>query len=908
MALHPTRQFLRAIDDDPTKCILWVGAGLSASDVRQGAKGLPDWHTLMQRMIDDLRDSGSCEPADLESLQGALEHGEYLEIAQTYRQKTRPDQFAAFIKSEIDPPDIVESTVHRTIIDIRFRGIITTNFDRVFERQSDLLDPLVYPQCLDDVNGFRRHGFFAKIHGCIRITPNPAENLVLTEESYQVLRSNPKYQTILRSCIVMHPLLTAGFSLKDPDFLGLIDDLRESLGPSMPTIYSLMQDPGSAAREVWLNRGVKIIPYDNHREIGEFFLDLLKLSAVRHPAPLVPPISKLSEIDFSGLAENWRRARSLGDAMTMLQVHIEQLPSANQQEDFLFRLLANVAQSEELRLAPHFVKLGTKAADDALCRIFERAEKEQSFGSSRPSPNLSPVRAWALKHWQDFTEDGQTNTLKWLIDKEWNEELELMAVFNQLLQSARAGKNPRRLYDIYLVCGSVAGADEAIESIVLSPEFARVEDTGKPWNKSSEQHAQEGVRLEKFRKRVRGKLYGTVKEIVSEAEQIDISLGEESYPDFTLCVSECLLEDFAHLSHLTLHGSSDLYNPRKAVEIVDALASLKTKKCQIAVFWAFHRWPERMRGMISLGDDLTILEGGLLKPLWWRFSSEMRIHYLESRRRPDPHGLLLETGQEFLLNELMGLTYNIDQDFRRAFNASLESFRTSDDEERYEPRPLQELWREQDLNYSMSEDAPPELVRRIAVTRKDWNKLEPASVRWDEARQRAEDALRDGDLTRWVTQERRDFAIDNLLGSYFPSEVKVVFYPRMIAHAAKQLGVDKNALSTVVFIHLTVHAFSHIGRDQDGMHWTTFALPLADAPDSTPSIAHEAIAQYYTFKLLEQLNDATLTSTFITLEKACSDVYRAWRATEHYSLEQMKDALMSVRRATGRWPPVYGMH
>ena len=64
MALHPTRQFLRANDDDPTKCILWVGAGLSASNVREGAKGLPDWHTLMQRMIEDLRDSGSCEPAN----------------------------------------------------------------------------------------------------------------------------------------------------------------------------------------------------------------------------------------------------------------------------------------------------------------------------------------------------------------------------------------------------------------------------------------------------------------------------------------------------------------------------------------------------------------------------------------------------------------------------------------------------------------------------------------------------------------------------------------------------------------------------------------------------------------------------------------------------------------------------
>lgn len=156
MTLHLTQQFRRAIGDDPTKCILWVGAGLSASGVREGGKGLPDWNTLMQHMIDDLRDSKICEPAALQILESALRDGKYLEVAQAYKQRTRPDQFAAFLKTELDPPDIAESEVHQTILRIHFRGIFTTNFDRVFERQSDLLEPLVYPQCLNDIDGFRR--------------------------------------------------------------------------------------------------------------------------------------------------------------------------------------------------------------------------------------------------------------------------------------------------------------------------------------------------------------------------------------------------------------------------------------------------------------------------------------------------------------------------------------------------------------------------------------------------------------------------------------------------------------------------------------------------------------------------------------------------------------------------------
>ncbi len=630
---------------------------------------------------------------------------------------------------------------------------------------------------------------------------------------------------------------------------------------------------------------------------------MLKISKKRHPAPIAEAVSTLSEIDFSALVENWGRAQTLEDATTLLQEQIDRLSGSDQKEDFLFRFLAVVADNEEIRLAPHFVDLGTEAADRALGRIFKKAEESGSPTGMRPNPKFKEVKKWAIEHWQEFTREGDTTTFGWLLDEAWNGKSGSRSVFDELLGSVRASGNPRRLSDLYAVCGDIAGAQEAIERIVFAADFVSGEKHDKSWLKSAEQLTQEEIRLEKFRRRVRGKSFRTPKEIVTEAEQLDVSLGEESYPEFTVCVAERMIEDFARYSHLTLHSSS-LYDPDKAAEIVDAFASLKTKKCQTAVFWAFNRWPERMRGLMSLSEDLKLLESGLLKPLWWRFSSKTRIDYLKSRKHPDPHGITFETGQEFLLKDLMGLTYDIDLEFRRTFNASLATFRTSDEEERYEPRPLQELWRERELSYSISDDVPPELVRRIAVTRADWDNLQPASVRWEEARRKAENVFDDGDLTQWVSNERKDFGIDDLLGAYFPSKVRVVLYGRMIARTAKLLRLDEDALSTIVFIHETVHAFSHIGRDQDGMYWSAFAIPLADAPDATPIVTHEAIAQFYTFKLLQRVKDARLMDTFLTLEQSCSNVYRAWRATENYSLEQMREVLVKCRRATGQWPPV----
>ncbi len=77
MPLHLTKQLSRAIQDDSSKCVLFVGAGLSASDIRQAGNGLPDWDTLMQHMIDDLRDSEKCDVGTLAKLGSQMGSGLY---------------------------------------------------------------------------------------------------------------------------------------------------------------------------------------------------------------------------------------------------------------------------------------------------------------------------------------------------------------------------------------------------------------------------------------------------------------------------------------------------------------------------------------------------------------------------------------------------------------------------------------------------------------------------------------------------------------------------------------------------------------------------------------------------------------------------------------------------------------
>jgi hypothetical protein len=306
-------------------------------------------------MIDDLRDSENCDALTLAQLEQLLKEGRHLDVAVAFRQQTRPDQFAAFLKSELDPPDLIQSRLHEVILKTRFRGIITTNFDMVFESQSDTLEPLVYPQFLDDPSAIQRDKLLVKIHGCIRRTRSPAENLVLTDESYRILRADRRYRTLMNVFLLGYRILTVGFSLRDPDFLGLIDDLREVFGDELPTIYSLMLEPAHKAREEWRRRGVEIIPYADHSQLLGFFEELQQLSDRAHPLPTVTPVLTESEVNYDALLEQWRRAQRVEEMYEIVQRQIEVLPNDQQRESFLFQLVALSRKHDEMRLTPYLV-------------------------------------------------------------------------------------------------------------------------------------------------------------------------------------------------------------------------------------------------------------------------------------------------------------------------------------------------------------------------------------------------------------------------------------------------------------------------------------------------------------------------------------------------------------------------
>jgi len=917
-------RFINAVGTDPGNCVLVVGSGLSKQGVRAEGKGLPDWDDLMRLMIHHLASNDLCTKPTIEQLRVWLAEDppRYLDIAEEFCKAHAeiPQEYEQFLHRHLKPSDLEESELHRLIVEMGFRGIVSYNFDMIFEKHSDRLIRVVYPDILDQIHLLRNKGYLLKIHGCVE---RPASQLVLTRSSFERFSGDSRYRELLRSVFVHDHVLCAGFSLRDPNFRSMMEDIKVTWDTKFPTVFALMQDPGQKCRADWLDKRVVILRYADHSEVKEFFQEwtlrckagddtgvaaLNGRSRLRRSSTTsrgAKPDASLSweARGFQEFVKEWQGKQKVGEMDAIMSEHLSRLLGPAEREAVLFRVGAMCRSRERPHLCHHLIAVGTPACFDLTRQIIRAAAEDDQLRVLSPDRVHVPIHQWVLREaaWPD-DRDALENFLKWILDADWAKHgVDVSTAFREVLSRVANSSRERVLDSLYRISEHIPGAAAEIERVALAPGFVRTHDQVE---RSWDRHVVEEIKQEKLR-RAFLPLPRSLSPAAMLAQAAALEGPEDEYCPYVRVAARFLLTDFVHRAHLGLHHSSSLYDPAKAREIVDALAALRSPRQQITVLWAINHWAEDHRGLGSLQVDSESLREGLLVPLWWRYSSEARIQYLQESGRhrgmvPSPQW----TGQEFLLHDMMGLRYDVDEDFRREFNKSLEYYDNRHGEERYNPWPLQALWRDRELTYEIVDDLPPELARRVVTRRVDPESSQNADRQWEEAEQTAQALLEDRDgLQEIVSAERRDYVVDNLLGAYSPSKRRVVLYQQMLSLAALDLTTDCDALSTVVYIHETVHAFAHLGRDLSNRMWNACGVPDVRVPDYQPGRTMEAIAQFYTHKLLERLGDERLLNAFLKLEDHSDPIYREWRKTEHYTLEAMRAALMQFRDSETKWPP-----
>lgn len=310
---------------------------------------------------------------------------------------------------------------------------------------------------------------------------------------------------------------------------------------------------------------------------------------------------------------------------------------------------------------------------------------------------------------------------------------------------------------------------------------------------------------------------------------------------------------------------------------------------------------KRFRDGWGTGDEVDWwMAKDLFAPLFWRLPVEAVVRYSEERHYPGESPSL--AGYRLLAQDLMGLRYDPDRTALAEGHALLPQ-RSDDDptEESEDWEPMEWLHRsrrDRNEHLRLSEQPPPVLVweemgREARYFR---GTLEEAKAKLDDKAKKLVTSSATLRRRLQVRLDRQQVPASGLLGQYDMAG-RIEIYPSVIGVAAELLGISPRALKSVVFIHFAVRTLAHQARDLDGQPGYGFAPAPLEPPYFRESPVHVGLAQCFTHRLIERLDDPNLMAAFEKLSQYQPKAYRQWEAMREVPLEQLRVYLMRARAA-----------
>jgi len=243
------------------RAVFVLGAGASVESVGIGGARPPAWEALISELGNKLSDQN-----DRNLVQSMIQAQQYLDAAQIIRDQIPTADFSNIVRQQLDTPNFQASEIHKIVYAIDPKIVITTNYDRIYEKYCDASSDhgTGYNVCkyyethaLNDLRSNVRS--ILKIHGCVS---NPTK-IVLDRNSYfSARRDYPQFFRILDGIFLTSTLVFVGCSLVDPDLQLLLENANIA-APCDHSHFALMkagQHP-SKLRSVSKNFNIYALEY-----------------------------------------------------------------------------------------------------------------------------------------------------------------------------------------------------------------------------------------------------------------------------------------------------------------------------------------------------------------------------------------------------------------------------------------------------------------------------------------------------------------------------------------------------------------------------------------------------------------------------------------------------------------------
>jgi hypothetical protein len=233
------------LDDLVTsRCIPFVGAGLSRNADLPAAAAIPDWDALGRALAGDMPD---------------FEYSSALDAISAYAHEYGRARLVEELRRLLLIDEAQPGAAHKAFCKIPFELIFTTNFDFLLERGYGLVGRGCTPITGEDqlVTGPLGSSVrVVKLHGDL----HHPDKLVIVEHDYDAtLQRFPLMATFLANMLIHNTAFFIGYSLDDPDFRQIWHVIGERLGKLRRIAYTVAVNATSQSVARYERRGVKLI-------------------------------------------------------------------------------------------------------------------------------------------------------------------------------------------------------------------------------------------------------------------------------------------------------------------------------------------------------------------------------------------------------------------------------------------------------------------------------------------------------------------------------------------------------------------------------------------------------------------------------------------------------------------------
>lgn len=264
------------------KVVLFVGAGASRWATPRGGGSFKGWGEF-------LTDAAKMLPtASLRKLvNGRVKAGDFL-IASELLKRNLGAEWQRLLADEFQQAADIPR-LHKALINLQQRLVITTNFDKLLETAWHDSAPPRYPNLITrlDAKVFRLfrddEPYLIKLHGTI----DDVDTIVFDKSSYQRNAfDNQSYRDLIGTLLLTHTFLFVGFSMDDPAVASIVDSHAFRYADTRPHYIFTPGTPKPPADD--LSRSLRklfVLRYpdkDNHVALAEALEQLAEFGKERH--------------------------------------------------------------------------------------------------------------------------------------------------------------------------------------------------------------------------------------------------------------------------------------------------------------------------------------------------------------------------------------------------------------------------------------------------------------------------------------------------------------------------------------------------------------------------------------------------------------------------------------------------